>query len=65
MNQREVASTPGVTGNEPEIAGNPNEDLCEKCVLVDDKGDCDPNRPDCPITVRDESKEVPFVIGDR
>ena len=46
---------PGVTGNEPQIAGMSAEDeaLCDACLFVNENGDCDPNRPDCPITLRD------------
>ena len=49
---------PGVTGNEPEINGmdDADEKLCWECKLVDENGNCDPNRPDCPITVRDFSQ---------
>ena len=46
---------PGCTGNEPQIAGQSKEDeaICDSCPFLDENGDCDPNRPDCPLTVRD------------
>ena len=47
---------PGVTGNEPQIAGMSAEDeaICDSCPFLDKDGDCsDPNRPDCLLTVRD------------
>ena len=46
---------PGCSGNEPQIAGMSAEDeaICNICPFLDENGDCDPNRPDCPLTVRD------------
>lgn len=46
---------PGVTGNEPRIAGLSAKDeaICDTCPFLDENGDCDPNRPDCPLTIRD------------
>ncbi len=45
---------PGCTGSEPQIAGISAEDeaICNACPFLDENGDCDPNRPDCPLNFR-------------
>ncbi len=57
---------PGCTGNEPQIAGQPKEDeaICDSCQFLDENGDCDPNRPDCPLTVRDLEGRLPPMRGN-
>jgi len=42
-------------GAEPELAGLDivQEEICASCTLTDGDGNCDPNRPDCPLTIRD------------
>ena len=46
---------PGVTGNEREIAGLTKEEeaICESCPFTDSNGECNPNRPDCPLTLKE------------
>jgi len=33
-----------------------DEAICDACPLLDEDGDCDSNRPDCPLTVRDSRR---------